>query len=223
MTTGGGRTFPELMSDPEYSALYAKHQRLWLNERSGGTLRKLGVPEELIAKAVALLVEEQASSMDLHNIAGSSPMQPSNAKEIQQMRTQLYEETQTQLKALLGEETYKHYKDETEGGGRQVQYATQSLERRLSYSDEPLLPEQLTHLQAYEATQGYGSREYFQKAAQLEREARKSGTLPVDEARLAFYRSVLTPRQMEAVEELHREREAGIKRSLLPKAAKSGP
>ncbi len=217
MTTGGGRTFPELMSDPEYSALYAKSQRQWLSSYRGGTLRKLGVSEDLIAKAVDLLVEEQASSMDLHNLAGSSPMKPSTAKEIQQVRTQLHQETQAQLKALLGEETYQRYKDETEGTGQQVQYATQSLERRLSYSDEPLSTEQLALLQSYETTQNYGSREYFQKIAKLEREARQSGVIPVDEEKLAFYRSVLTPRQMAAVEELHREREAALKRQLLPK------
>lgn len=155
--------------------------------------------------------------MDLHNLAGSNPLLPSNAKEIQQMRTQLAQETQAQLKALLGEETYTRYKDETEGSGRQARFATTFLEQRLSYSDEPLTAEQLDRLQAYESAQGYGSREYFQKAAQLEREVRKQGVLPVDEAKVAFYRSVLTPRQMEAVEELHREREAALKRSLLPK------
>lgn len=217
MTTGGGRSFPELMSDPEYSALYAKSQRVWLKSYRGGTLRRLGVPDEVVDKAIDLLVEEQASSMDLHNLAGSNPLTPSNTKEIQQLRAQLAQETQAQLKALLGEQTYARYKDETEGTGRQAQFATYLLERRLSYSDEPLTPEQQERLQAYEAAQGYGSREYFQKAAQLEREARKTGAIPGDEAKLAFYRSVLTPQQMEAVDELHREAEAGLKRRLLPK------
>lgn len=222
MTTGGGRSFPELMSDPEYSALYAKSLRLALSEYRGGTLHKLGVPDDVVAKAIDLLVEEQASAMDLHNLAGTNPLQPGNAREIQQMRAQLAQETQAQLKALLGAETYARYKGEVEGTGRQVQLATAPLDRRLSYSDEPLTTDQLERLQEYEAAQGYGSREYFQKAARLEREVRTSGVLPVDEAKLAFYRSVLTPRQMEAVEELHREREAALQRSLLPRKETPG-
>ncbi|WP_415910301.1 hypothetical protein [Oleiharenicola sp. Vm1] len=216
--TGGGAYFPELMSDPEYNALYAQSVRLSLKSYQGGALRKLGLPDDVMEKAIDLLAEEQASLMDLHNLAGSNPLQPSNSKEIQQMRKQLAQETQAQLKTLLGEEGYARYKDETEGSAAQRQYATQPLERRLSYSEEPLSAEQKARLDAYEAAQDYGSRAFFQKQAQIYREARRTGTIPVDEARVAFYRSVLTPAQMAAVEELHREAEASLKRSLLPRS-----
>lgn len=214
---GGSSYFPELMSDPEYSALYAKSQRLWLNQYRGGTLRRLGLPEETVAKAIDVLVEGEIAVMDVHNIAGSSPFRPP-VGELAKLQQQLRDETAAQLKALLGAETYQRYKEQTEGTMRdQARYATQSLERRLSYSEEPLTAEQLGRLHEFEVAQGYGSEAYYRKVAPLDREARKTGVLPVDEAKLAFYRSVLTPRQMEAVEELHREREAALKRELLPK------
>ncbi|MBI2511530.1 MAG: hypothetical protein HYV96_06090 [Opitutae bacterium] len=209
MTMGGGRIFPELMSDPEYNALYARRTRLWLESYRGGVLRGLGVSEEVVAKAVDLLAEEQTSLVDLQSLNAG--------KDYTKLRTQLQNETAAQLQALLGEETYKRYVGETEPVRGDARYATTSLERRLSYSVEPLTDEQKAQLRAYEAAQDYGSKEFFQKQAQIIREARKTGTIPVDEARLAFYRSVLTPQQMEAVDELHREAEAGLKRSLLPK------
>lgn len=213
---GGGMFFPELMSDPEYSRLYARVQRNFIARRVGGVLRGLGVNEESIEKAVDLLAEEQTSSMDLHNLTGTTPGGGMSGS-VAQLRHQQVEETQKQLKALLGDEVYQRYKYETQGVGAQLKYATDNLERRLYYSEQPLTPEQRARLQSYEATQDYGSRQYFQKVAQVDREARKTGVIPVDEAKLAFYRSVLTPRQMEAVDELHREREAALKRELLPK------
>lgn len=214
---GGSSYFPELMSDPEYSGLYARSQRLWLNQYRGGTLRRLGLPEETVAKAIDVLVEGDVAVMDVHNIARSSPVRPP-AGELATMEQQLRDETEAQLKALLGAETYQRYKEQTEGTIRdRARYATQPLERRLSYSEEPLTTEQLERLREFETSQSNGSPEYYRKVAQLDRDARKTGVIPVDEAKLAFYRSVLTPRQMEAVEELHREREAALKRELLPK------
>lgn len=207
--------FPELMSDPEYNRLYARVQRTFMAQRFGGVLRGLGVKEESVEKAIDLLAEEQTSSMDLHNLTGTSPGGGTSGA-VAQLRHQQMEETQKQLKALLGDDVYQRYKYETEGVGAQLKYATENLERRLYYSDEPLTAEQRARLQAYEAAQDYGSRQYFQKVAQIDREARKTGVIPVDEAKLAFYRSVLTPRQMEAVDELYREREAALKRDLLP-------
>lgn len=213
---GGGMFFPELMSDPEYNRLYARVQRSFVARHFGGVLRGLGVNEESIEKAVDLLAEAQASAMDLQNLTGTRPGEGTSGAVVQ-LRQKQEDETQQQLKALLGDKIYRRYKEETEGVGSQGKYATESLERRLYYSEAPLTAEQRERLQAYEAAQGYGSREFFQKQNQASREARKTGVIPVDEAKRAFYRSVLTPRQMEAVEELHAEAEAGLKRSLLPK------
>lgn len=134
------------------------------------------------------------------------------------MWDQLRRETGAQLQALLGDEAYARYQDETEGAGSQVRHATEALERRLSYSAEPLSAAQRAQLQAYEAAQDHSSRAFFEKQAQIYREARQTGTIPVDEAKAAFYRSVLTPGQVAAMEELHRESEAGLQRSLLPRS-----
>lgn len=222
IAAGGGMFFPELMSDPEYNRLFARVQRRFTERRFGAVLRQLGVNEEAIGKAVDLLTEDQASAMDLHNLAGTTPASGMTGP-FAHVRVQQREDTQKQLKALLGDENYNRYKYETEGAGAQLKHATENLERRLYYSDEPLSAEQQARLQSYEAAQDYGSREYFQKVAKFDREARKTGVIPVDAAKLAFYRSVLTPRQMEAVEELHREREAALKRELLPKTGANRP
>lgn len=214
---GGASYFPELMSDPEYSALYTKSTRAWMASCHGPKLRRLGLTEEVVARAVDLLTEEQVSLADVHNLAGSSPLRPPSG-EFNQMQQQIREETQVQLKALLGEDAYRRYKDanvpfsDTAAG-----FAVRSLERRLSYSEEPLSSEQIARLQTFEAARYASAREYFQQQRETDREARKMGAIPSDEAKLAFYRSVLTPRQMEAVDELHREREAALKRDLLPK------
>lgn len=217
MTTGGGRFFPELMGDPEYNALYARSMRSSVEFLAGRTLRKLGVPEAVVAQAIELLVEQQASFRDLQSLNASSPVSPSG-KEFSKMWDQLRRETGAQLQALLGDEAYARYQDETEGAGSQVRHATEALERRLSYSAEPLSAAQRAQLQAYEAAQDHGSRAFFEKQAQIYREARQTGTIPVDEAKAAFYRSVLTPGQVAAMEELHRESEASLQRSLLPRS-----
>lgn len=207
-TTGGGRFFPELMSDPEYNALYARSTRVWLDSFRGNALRGLGVPEDAVSKAVDLLAEEQASLVDLQSLHAG--------KEFTKLWTQLHNETAAQLQSLLGADLYARYLDQTEGAAARRQYSTQALDRRLSYSAEPLTDGQKAQLQSYEESSGAPSP---LQRAELERmrEARKTGTILVDEAKLAFYRSVLTPRQMEAVEELHREAEASLQRRLLPK------
>jgi hypothetical protein len=211
----GGSLFPELMSDPEYNALFAKTSRSLFQDHARA-LRKLGVNEETVQKAVDLLTEEFVSAADLHNLTGSSPSRPTSAPEYTKLREQLERDTQTQLKQLLGDHLYLRFSNDTDPSKRALQIPTEALERRLSYSPEPLTTIQLEQLQSFEASRG-DPRELQRADAQRMREARKTGVIPVDEAKVAFYRSVLTPRQMEAVEELHREREAALKRELLPK------
>lgn len=211
----GGSLFPELMSDPEYSALFAKTSRDLFRDQAR-VLRSFGMREETVQKVVDILTEEFVSAIDLHNLNGSSPSSPTSAPEYTKLREQLERDTQTQLRALLGEDLYSRFLSETEPSKRALRIPTEALERRLSYSPEPLGTTQIEQLQSFEASRG-DVRELQRAEAQRLREARKTGVIPVDEAKLAFYRSVLTPRQMEAVEELHREREAAFKRQLLPK------
>jgi len=209
--TGGAAFFPELMSDPEYNALYAQRARHLLQITRAADFRKLGVPEETVSKAIALLADEQAATMDLQNLGGGAL-----GKDFSKLWDQIHRETAEQLQALLGAPTYQRYLAQDESANVMQRMGADRLERRLSYSVEPLTPAQVTQLVAYETSLG-DPRKVQQAEWERTREARKNGVIPVDEARLAFYHSVLTPTQMAAVEGLHRESEASLKRSLLPR------
>lgn len=215
--TGGGAFFPELMSDPEYNALYAQRARHLLQVTHGADFRKLGVPEEKVAKAIALLADEQAATMDLQNLGGGAL-----GKDFSELWEQIHRETGEQLQSLLGAETYRRYLEQDESVNVMHRMGADRLEQRLSYSSEPLTSGQVAQMVAYEASLG-DPRKVQQAEWERTREARKNGVIPVDEARLAFYRSVLTPAQMAAVEELHGEAEASLKRSLLPREPEKKP
>lgn len=175
---GGGIYFPELMSDPEYSALYARAMHRSVGWRYGRALRQLGVAEVVVTKALDLLAEEEVSRMDLHNLAGTQPASGGLSNEYAETSARLRSETEAQVKALLGEEAYARYKERVEGKFDSLRFATQQLEQRLSYSDEPLMPEQVEKLRTFEAKLDYGSLGYFQKQAAVFRDARKTGVLP---------------------------------------------
>lgn len=212
--TGGGAFFPELMSDPEYNALYARSVRARLEMTRGRLLRELGVPEESIAKAIDVLADEEASLMDLQNLRRNGQVQPT-ATEYSKLIETLRSETNTQLQPILGETAYERYAAETNPVPASLRRGADRLARRLSYTAEPLTAAQQERLVSYDVER-WQARPATRQEIQRMMDARKQGVVPVDEDRQAFLRSVLTPAQMAAVDELHRETEAGLKRTLLP-------
>jgi hypothetical protein len=250
-----GFVFPELMGNLEYSTALHHVLRYRQSSTHRGRLEEIGASPETIEKVLDLLTDREMVHWD---VASLYPENGRQSKEAREQESRQRSAIVDQIKQLLGEDKYMAFTEETttyesraNADGtltrttHQVRDIPSSrsgdemyvmpLERRLSYSSEPLTAAQKAAIanvyrQQRLADRGLNDELQRANAAGLTREQRAAlteayrnrhlnGTTVADEDLQRAYEMVLSPAQLSAVNELRAEQEAARKRSKLPKTA----
>lgn len=139
-----GDYFPELMEIPEYAALANEamaHEELL---KLAPYLDWLGVAPEHRARVARLMIESRLSEIDAEQLADGVVLDPVAESDL---RGRARAEPEAQLRALLGENTYRRLL-EFRQAGPDVGSLINRLHDRLSYATEPLSPAQAQALHA---------------------------------------------------------------------------
>ncbi len=180
-----GSIFPELLGNEEYRTLASLQQRELVRE----------IYVQHLVAPLALTPDEAEHLTDLlsdRQLALRAQNGTTNAKE--------KAEAEQAIQTLLGEARYKQYLEQKDEGPPST-YPFNMLERRLSYTETPLKPEQLSALVAQLALMPK-NRTYFSSQSLMDKA-----------------NEILDPAQLAAMSELQEENEAGRLRSQLPKSS----
>lgn len=211
-----GEYFPELISDPAYSRLVKEEQKATAEYTVGDRLKQLGVSAPIYAKVVDLVAEETVSRLDYQSLAKTG-----KTGEFDGQMGSLHQQTLEQIRKVLGEALYLQFTQERTSIYRSIQDGVvtehtdsvrdlpfdngastrfASLERRLSYSSEPLTEDQHAALEgmAQKNSMGLVGNRYL-KSPEI--------------------RALLTAAQQAGLDELAAEAEAQTKRSKLPQSS----
>jgi len=214
-----GSIFPELMGDLEYSRSMVAVERLNQAFDHRPRLEELGVAPALIEKVVELLAARAMVRWDYVSLLGDSAASMGEASRRQHAQR---EQIAGEIQQLLGDDVYRQFCEEvphvtindktrTTTMVREIPVfrrnsgahnMAETLQRRLSYSPEPLTNAQFVTLAAVPL--------------------RIDETSWVHPATIEQVSRVLTPAQRAAVDQLRRETEAAERRRKLPPPTPAG-
>jgi hypothetical protein len=135
---GGNRPdFAALMATPEFVQAMNLQHRAALDGRYADLFKKLQLSPDALEKLKTLLVERQATRVDVMNSARAQGLDPrTNRDEINKLTAQAQAEIDASIKGTLGEAVYNQYQNyETSLPQRGL---VSQLDLRLSYSGTPL-------------------------------------------------------------------------------------
>lgn len=207
----GNVIFEELLGDPAYAALAATLDRHQNDQRYARVYRELNPPPETLEKLKQLQVEQRLNAALTSQVLREHGIAPLSSIGFKATRTTTADLSQN-IRELLGSDGWKKYQSASRLIFQQTakDYAV-SLQRRLSYSATPLSGAQ------YETTLILFS------DAELKARTGRSGGLPPHSATLpatliAQLERHLSPAQMQALEDIRKEREASATLQPLAKS-----
>jgi hypothetical protein len=194
--------FAALMANPEFAAAMTVQQRAALDARYADLFKKLNLPPDQLEKFKSLLVERQNVRMDVMVAARESGLNPrENREELRKMTDEAQAEVDAAIKTSLGESVYHAYQDYD--ATQPQRSLVNQLDQRLGYTSTPLNVTQSDFLvNALAATgtaeQGGGPGNWGGGG---------SRAVITDEV-IQQARSVLTPAQVSALQQLQTEQQA---------------
>lgn len=200
---GGNRPdFAALMATPEFVQAMNLQHRAALDGRYADLFKKLQLSPADLEKLKTLLVERQATRMDVMNSARAQGLDPrTNRDEINKLTAQAQAEIDASIKGTLGEAVYNQYQNyETSLPQRGL---VSQLDLRLSYSGTPLNSTQTEFLVKALAASPANSAPADSQGG--------FGTRPsaiLSDAVIQQSKSVLTPDQVAALKQLQAEQKA---------------
>lgn len=135
----------EMMNNPQVQALRAVQQKGMLDQRYAGLFRQLNLPADKLEQFKTLLADRQATMADVMSIAREQGIDPrSSPEEFRKLMAATEADLNSSIKSLIGTEAFNQYQTyEQTGAQRNV---VSQLERRLSYSTDPLTAAQSDQL-----------------------------------------------------------------------------
>ncbi len=138
--------FAQMMDTPEMQQLMNLRDRGMLDSRYAELFKNLGLPPDQLRKFQQLLVDKQSTVRDVIAAMRTQGLTP-NRENADQMRTLVQNanaEIDRQIQSTLGTAAYEQYQNYE---STQPQRATvERIQQRLSYSGEPMTPQQATNL-----------------------------------------------------------------------------
>ncbi len=197
--TNTENVFPELLTDPEYSAHALSVRKRWDKITYGRHLRKIGVDDATIDKVAQLYAESVLLRLDYRSMLGDAG---SEQAQVTALRQNQLEEMDAEIEALLGKEKYAQFHAAYDTDQRiSIRSRLEPLASRLSYSNSPLATETIDQLTAL--------------LKQLEVPAGSDWAILADPV-VDAARTVLNPEQHAAFRQLQAELQAKQKRAQLP-------
>ncbi len=206
---------PAMDSEAAQKAMAAS-TKASLDQRYGALFRRLQLDPGTLDQLKDLLTEKQMSRVDVLRAAQAQGLNPAtHQQELDELINSVHEDIDAGIQALLGEERFKEYQQYNENIN--AYGLLDQVERRLSYTNSPLQEAQTDALlrvlieSAPAANTPAGP-----EMAGMVRFAVANGPVTtivggqprISEATLAAARGVLSPTQMEALQQMHAEQQS---------------
>ena len=207
-----GMRLNAMMENPEFAAAWQAQQKARLDDRYAALFRKLNLHPAQIEQLKALMVDRQASRMDVMAAAREEGFTGrENRDELQALMQQTEKEVEANIRALLGDTAYAQLQ-QYERTALQRNIVSQ-VENRLSYSSTPLTAAQSEALVGILAeTSGRnrrtGSDPNFAMAFPGGPAVNVGGRTAITDVAIARAQGLLSPSQLEALRQIQAEQQA---------------
>ena len=215
----GRPNFAALMANPAFVQAMTLQQRAALDGHYADLFKKLNLSPDQLDKFKSLLVERVAARFDVMNAARESGLNNrDNRDEIKKLTADAQAEVDSSIKSALGETAFNQY---------QAYDATQSqrglvtqLDQRLSYSSSPLTSAQNDFLvnALYASSSATPAAMTDGGPGGNWAGGRNNSTVPITDTVIEQAKSVLTPDQVTALQQLQAEQKNEQKIRDLVKA-----
>ena len=136
-----------LMQSPKAAPLIAAQQRAMLDSRYAPLFKSLNLPPDQLAKFKDLLVDRQNAARDVMSVAREQGLDPRNDRsEIQQLIQQAQADVDNNIASVIGTDKLAQYQNYDQTAPQRA--VASQLAQSLSYTSEPLSPEQNDQLVA---------------------------------------------------------------------------
>ncbi|MBI5381268.1 MAG: hypothetical protein HZA31_05150 [Opitutae bacterium] len=188
-----GMLSSELSHDPTYARALTAMLTWQIEERYAGLLGKLTVEPSVLAKFKMLLLDWLMVEFDAENVAirHNSNLSRENLQ-VANLRSMLRKEIQGEIRAVLGDVAYDQYIRYDKNSSSRM--TLDALALRMSYSTEPLRPDQIAQLT-----------EIFQGVPGWKPGMRSSGSLAIPEEKMARAQRVLSSAQFAQLQQFRVE------------------
>ena len=222
--------FNQMMDNPEAQRLLAIQQKASLDSKYSALFRSLHLTPDQLEKFKSLLVEKQNAVIDVMAAARAQGVTgAANRAELTQMIQSAQAEVDTTILNTLGAPAFSQYQNFEQTLPQRNTVG--QLDARLSYTDQPLTPQQTDQL-----VQILASNSPAPKAAAATGAVAATGVggrlggvfgtgnAPITDAAVAQAQSVLAPTQVQALQQLQQEQQAqAALRQLMRNPAPSAP
>jgi hypothetical protein len=215
--------FTNLMDSPEAQRLLGIQQRAALDAKYSALFKAMHLAPEQLEKFKSLLVEKQNAVLDVMAAARAQGLNPrDNRTEIAQLIQGTQAEVDSSIRNALGDAAYSQY--QTFEQTVPQRNTVGQLEARLSYTDQPLTPQQSDSLVSILASNATGANRTNAGAAggMLGRlGGTAGGSATITDAAVNQAQTVLSGPQVQALQQLQQEQQAQAKLRQLMRTLRS--
>jgi len=200
------------MNDPEAQRLSAVQQRAQISSRYAGLFRSLALPPDKLAQMKDLLLEKLTARNDVMLAAAQQGINPlTNPGELRRLEAELQAEIDNKIKATLGADGFVQFQAYQQTQGQRG--VVSQLQESLSYTATPLSAEQSAQM-----VQILGSTGPARGGAA----SGNSNNGTVTDATIAAAQGVLSPPQVQALQEIQQQQQAGAELQRLLRQGQGG-
>ena len=203
-----------VMNDPEAQRLMAQQQRGQISSRYAGLFRSLGLPPDKLAQFKDLLLEKQSVRNDVLLAATQQGINPmTNPAEFRQLETNAQAEIDAKIKTTLGPDGFSQF--ETYQATQGQRGVVNQLQDSLSYTATPL-----SGAQSQQLVDILGRTGPLRTSDVGGGNAANNST--VTDATIAAAQGVLAPPQVQALQEIQQQQQAGRELQRLMRQGQGG-
>jgi hypothetical protein len=215
---GGFARIFALLDNPEFQKLATVQQRAALDSRYAALFRGLNLSPAQLDQFKNLLVEKRTAVADVMAAARDQGLNGrENRDELRALVQNAQSEVDANIRSLLGEAGYQQYQQFEKTQPQRA--VVGQLEQRLSYSGQPLTPEQSEQLVQVLATNP-SDQPRAQRAPEIRTPAGRigfagGGGTPISDQAVAQAATVLSAPQVQALQQIQQEQQAQAALSQL--------
>ncbi len=200
-----------VMNDPEAQRLMAQQQRAQISSRYAGLFRALGLPPDKLAQFKELLLEKQTVRNDVLLAATQQGINPmANPQEFRRLENSMQDEIDAKIKTTLGPDGFSDFQTYQQTQGRRG--VVDQLQQSLSYTASPLSAaqsDQLVEILGRTGPAGTAT-------------AGSPNNNTVTDATIAAAQGVLSPPQVQALQEIQQQQQAGAELQKMMRQGQGG-
>lgn len=141
---GFGGTLAKMLENPEMKKMIAQQQRAMMDTMYGPLFKELGLSKEQTGQFKELLLAQQMKGVEQAGALFGDKSEGKDKAEMTKALTETTKQSEDEIKAFLGEDSYAKYKDYKETLGERMQLT--QLNQQLAGGDHPLSGDQQNQL-----------------------------------------------------------------------------